>query len=854
MRRLIAGICVSAVAIAAATRSSAAATDIVLYASDAMSLHGNWALAADGGTAGGQLLNSADNGWASADTPLAAPGHYFEFTFSAPANTPFHIWLRLRAGGQSKYNDSVFAQFSDAVNAQGGAVYRIGTTNALTVNLQSCNGCALSGWGWIDGAYWLTPQPTVSFAGSGTHTLRIQTREDGVQLDEIVLSPSTYLSSSPGQVTNDTNRILKSGGGGSTPFSGTPSAIPGTIQIENFDNGGEGVAYHDASGGNSGGALRSTDVDIERASSGGYDVGWVSAGEWLNYGVNVAAAGTYAVSFRVASPGTGGTFHLAMNGADVTGRITVPNTGGWQTWQTVTATATLNAGVQTARLVMDSNGANAAVGNFDSMTFASGGTGGATIAVPAGGNLQAAIDNARPGDTITLAAGAVYAGNFVLPAKSGSSYITIRSATADSLLPAEGVRIGPQYAGRLAKVQGGFAGMYAFATAPGAHHYRLQFLEIVNTYPHTDIIKLGAQDSTQSSLATVPHDLIIDRCYIHGDAVNGQKRGIALNSAATTIVDSYISNIKSSQSDAQAIQGSNGPGPYLIANNYLEASGENVMFGGADPFIANLVPSDITLRQNYISKPVSWRGQAWTVKNLIELKNAQRVIIDGNLIENNWAAAQFGYAIVLTPRNQDGSAPWTIVQQVQFTNNIVRHVAGVFNVLGHDSPNSSRGTNSITIRNNLFLDVSRANWGGAGTFLLTNGGDGIVVDHNTVFTDGTSAIWADDEAVLGLTLTNNIIPDNIYGIKGSGTASGNATLARYYPGAQVHRNVFTGGNASTYPVDNFYPASVTAVGFVDLAGGNYRLTAASPYANAATDGTAVGANQSAITSLVPLAP
>ena len=854
MRRVIAGICVSAAAIAAAARPAAAASEIVLYASDAANLHGNWALAADASTAGGQLLNSADNGWASADTPMAAPGHYFEFTFSAPANTPFHIWLRLRAAGQSKYNDSVFAQFSDAITAQGSAVYRIGTANALFVNLQSCNGCPLSGWGWIDGAYWLSQQTTVSFASAGTHTLRIQTREDGVQFDEVVLSPSTYLSSSPGQVMNDTSRILKPGGGNSTPFSGTPSAIPGTIQIENFDNGGEGVAYHDVSGGNSGGALRSTDVDIERASSGGYDVGWVSAGEWLNYSVNVAAAGTYTVSFRVASPGPGGTFHLTMNGADVTGRISVPNTGDWQAWQTVTATATLNAGAQVARLVMDTAGPNTAVGNFDSMTFGSSGTGGSTIAVPAGGNLQAAIDNAMPGDTITLAAGAVYAGNFVLPPKGGSSYITIRSATADASLPADGVRIGPQYAGRLAKVQGGFAGMPAFATAPGAHHYRLQFLEIVNTYPHTDIIQLGAQDSTQTSLSSVAHDLIIDRCYIHGDAVNGQKRAIALNSAATTIVNSYVSDIKSSQSDAQAIQGSNGPGPYLIANNYLEASGENIMFGGADPFIANLVPSDITIKQNYISKPVSWRGQAWTVKNLIELKNAQRVTIDGNLIENNWAAAQVGYAILLTPRNQDGTAPWTVVQQVQFTNNIVRHVASVFNVLGHDSPNTSRATNTITIRNNLFLDVSKANWGGTGTFLLTNGGDGIVVDHNTVFTDGTSVIYADTEAVLNLTLTNNVVPDNIWAIMGSGMAPGNSTLARYYPGAQIHRNVFIGGNAATYPVDNFYPASTAAVGFVDVAGGNYRLTTASPYVSAATDGAAVGADQSAIGNLVPLAP
>ena len=108
--------------------------------------------------------------------------------------------------------------------------------------------------------------------------------------------------------------------------------------------------------------------------------------------------------------------------------------------------------------------------------------------------------------------------------------------------------------------------------------------------------------------------------------------------------------------------------------------------------------------------------------------------------------------------------------------------------------------------------------------------------------------------MLNFTLNNNIVPDNIYGIMGSGMSPGNGSLARYFPGAQVHRNVFIGGNAATYPVDNFYPASATAVGFVDVAGGNYRLTTASPYVNAATDGTAVGADQSAIVNLVPLAP
>jgi hypothetical protein len=844
-----------------APRAFAAAGDIVMYASDATNLHGNWSSGSDASTAGGQLLNSADNGWESPNTPLASPTHYFEFTFSAPANTPYRVWLRLRAAGQSKFNDSVFAQFSDAVNAQGAALHRIGTTNALFVNLQSCNGCALSGWGWMDGAYWLTQQVTVRFASAGTHTLRIQTREDGVQLDEVVLSPSAYLSSSPGVVINDNTNVLKTPTepplSGSTPYSGTPAAIPGIIQAEAFDNGGEGIAYHDITGGNAGGMFRSTDVDVEGASSGGYDIGWVSAGEWLNYSVNVAAAGSYTVAFRVAVLGQGGTFHLTMNGADVTGRLTVPNTGGWQNWQTVTAAVTLSAGPQTARLVMDSSGVNA-VGNFDAMSFTGGSTvppsGGTTITVPAGGNLQTAINNAQPGDTIALAAGAVYSGSFVLPAKAGASYITIRSAAPDAALPANGVRIGPQHAAQLAKVQGGFAGQPAFTTAPGAHHYRLQFLEIVNTYAANDIIQFGELTSAQSSLGSVPHDLIVDRCYIHGNAGSGQKRGIALNSASTTIANSYISDIKSAQEDAQAIMGANGPGPFLIVNNYLEASGENILFGGADPYIQNLVPSDITIQQNHITKPLAWRGQAWTIKNLIELKNAQRVTINGNLIENNWAAAQQGYAIVLTPRNQDNTAPWAVVQQVQFTNNVVRHVAAVFNVLGSDYINHSRTTNAITVRNNLFLDISRANWGGSGWFMLTYGGYDITVDHNTLFTDGTSVVYADGPGVTGLTFTNNILPDNAWAIMGGGASPGNGTIAAYYPGAIVRRNVFIAGNSRIYPTDNFYPASLGAVGFVDAGNGNYRLAPGSPYQTSATEGGPVGVDQSAVAALVPLTP
>ena len=144
-------------------------------------------------------ITSADNGWSSTDGALASPGNYFELSFPAEANTAYHVWVRLKAGSNSKYNDSVYLQWNDSVDGNGSALYRIGTTSSLTVNLQTCNGCALSDWGWVDGAYWLSQASTIRFASSGAHTLRVQTREDGVAIDQIVLGAASYLNNAPGQ-------------------------------------------------------------------------------------------------------------------------------------------------------------------------------------------------------------------------------------------------------------------------------------------------------------------------------------------------------------------------------------------------------------------------------------------------------------------------------------------------------------------------------------------------------------------------------------------------------------------------------------------------------------------------------
>jgi hypothetical protein len=345
----------------------------------------------------------------------------------------------------------------------------------------------------------------------------------------------------------------------------------------------------------------------------------------------------------------------------------------------------------------------------------------------------------------------------------------------------------------------------------------------------------------------VPHDFVVDRVYMHGDPVVGQKRAIGLNSASTTIQNSYIGTIMANGQDSQAIANWNGPGPYAITNNYLEAAGENIIFGGSDPAIPLLVASDITITRNHLSKQLAWQSQPkWNVKNLLELKNAQRVVIDGNLMDYNWLSAQSGYAVLFTPRNQYGGAPWTVVRDVQFTNNIVRHVASGINILGTDYLNPSLETTNILIRNNVFDDVSSVNWGGDGRFLLINGGSEITIDHNTIVQDGMSAVFADTNPTWGFVLTNNIMQDYSWVVIGTDMAPGNPTIAYYFPNGTILNGIFAGSNPAIYPSGNFYPATMAEVGFTDLAGGNYRLSPTSTYRHAGSDDVDVGCDIDAL--------
>jgi hypothetical protein len=451
------------------------------------------------------------------------------------------------------------------------------------------------------------------------------------------------------------------------------------------------------------------------------------------------------------------------------------------------------------------------------------------IVVAAGGNLQAALNQAQPGQIVEVQAGATFDGNFVLPVKTGTGYVTVRTSTPDAQLPAAGTRIGPAHEALLPTLRATNTAP-ALSTAAGARNWRLIGLRFV-TGGSGEVITLGSGAERDRTL--VPSNITLDRVVVRGHATNGQKRGITLNSANTQIVNSYIAGVRLVGQESQAIAGWNGPGPFVIENNYIEAAAIGVLFGGAVPAIDQLVPSDIVIRRNHIVRPVSWRGGAWMVKNLLELKNARNVQIDGNVIENNWEKDQNGFAILFTPR-ASGTAPWSTVEHVRFENNIVRHSGSAINVTGYDNLAPTRQLRDLVIRNNLFTDINSGTWGGSGVFLqIGDEAADVHVEHNTVLQTGhiVSVYGGTPTAPrvsTGFRFVSNIVNHNAYGIYGNGVGTGNPAIATYLPGSVIVGNVMAGGNAGVYPTGNVFPTVAFLMSqFVNASAGDYRLIATS---------------------------
>lgn len=474
-------------------------------------------------------------------------------------------------------------------------------------------------------------------------------------------------------------------------------------------------------------------------------------------------------------------------------------------------------------------------------------------------NLQEQINAATPGATIRIPDGETVIGNFTIHKSLnivGGAGSKIVSPTFDP----------------------------AIKIPPGTGPVSLQGLEItcLETLSQIGVLIEFGSDST-TSLSQVPQGLTIDRCDIHGQPNTDSQRGIAANGANFKITNSKVREIHGRGYDTQAVCSWNGPGPFTLLDCYFEGAGENVMFGGAPPAIPGLVHEDIEIRRCVFFKPLSWcifsksefrplnnqsvtwttdprpgpeedqtesyppryvdsrgnRAVRWTVKNLFELKNARRVIVDGNIFENNWTDAQAGRAIAFTPRTSDSGAAAT-VEDVLFQNNIIKNVGSGIILLGIDDPPQPQDVRlkRVKVLNNLWLIDGPGNGSNGAFATVIKGTDAVVIEHNTAYQTGNLMLMDYMPPSTGFRFNNNIGRHNAYGIFGSGAGVGNPAIAQYFPGSIIAGNVIAkevlssdspGNFAAVYPAGNHFPDSLA-----EVLGSDHRVLAA--WKGKATDG------------------
>lgn len=309
------------------------------------------------------------------------------------------------------------------------------------------------------------------------------------------------------------------------------------------------------------------------------------------------------------------------------------------------------------------------------------------IKLPSGGDLRAAITRAQPGDTIELVAGGAYTAQMVLPPKPAGLPITIR--TAGTRPDRRALRSDIPL---LATIHSGVGVNGAVFECPaGCANWVFEDVHIPSTPTFVGgeiFIIEGGQDIT------------FTRAVLSSDG-GDVKRGIRANGHRITVRDSYIGDIWAPFQDSQAIQQTWGSG-LAVVNSTLSAASEPFLLGGDDAPTAALLPTNVLLDSSTITKPLAWKGATnRNIKTLVEIKAGKQVLIQNNTLVNNWIAQQAGYAIVITPRNQEGRAPFTVIEDVTIRNNTIDSERGV-NIMGYDDDSPSGQATRIAIYDNDF--------------------------------------------------------------------------------------------------------------------------------------------------------
>jgi hypothetical protein len=545
----------------------------------------------------------------------------------------------------------------------------------------------------------------------------------------------------------------------------------------------------------------------------------------------------------------------------------------------------------------------------------------------AGDSVQQALKRASCGDTIELPPASTFESSLELPSKScdDTHWILLRTATPDSSLPAEGARISPCYAGVpslpgrplspcassqnvMARIGGSKGSNKIISNEAGANHYRLIGLEIADT---------GANGTAGGFWNLVllkgANHIIFDRCWLHGSPVGEDVKGIVFESSSyIAIVDSFISDIHSKASangaDSSAVGSLSGIGPVKVVNNFLEAAGANVLWGGGR---ADTTLSDIEFRRNYVSKPLIWWhkhssffGTQFAIKNLYETKNSVRELIEGNVFENNWAQSQKGTAILLYPKNQYGDCPACTVHDLTFRYNVLRHTVNGMTIntsyatTCHGEAGNGTGNchflsgeiSNVNVHDNVLEDVNTKTYApgdccangwlwSIGTNQERNWPHDVIIEHNTGFPTGAGILittGGPEAQIERFTFRNNLVGSGDGGIRafppGGGRPScvspngATGMLERCFGNSWVvTNNVVVPTNdkpklpGDPYPktphcgalktCQQFFPNDWKAVGFVDFHNGDkgdYRLLPSSHYRKDGTDGKDIGADIDAV--------
>lgn len=457
------------------------------------------------------------------------------------------------------------------------------------------------------------------------------------------------------------------------------------------------------------------------------------------------------------------------------------------------------------------------------------------IRVPSGGNLQEAINRANGGDIIELQAGGIYY-NISLPNKNITDYITIQSSGIKNLAPNQIVK--PSQANLMAKIVTRGKGVPAVTAENKAHHFRFIGIEFVpnNADYIYNLVDLGSE---VNKIGDVPHHFEFDRCYFHPSPNGKTRRGLAMNSANTTVKNSYFAGFAFPSEETQAICGWSGTKNIQIINNYLEGGAENVLFGGADPVSADLIPQDIEVSKNFFTKPESWKGKN-TIKCLFELKNAKRVQFVGNYLENNWLEAAFR----ITVRNQDGKAPFSTIEDVIIQDNIINGAGDGINILGKDDTHPSQVIKRLTITNNLFLNIGAPKFEGAGYFIQVSDGEDILIANNTVLNQGRITNFH-GTMPRNFLFRDNIVGHGNYGILGHENIKSSVGQKMFQNNIIVN-NKNVGNDDTSYPAGNFWTPNYQSIGFINAAENDYRLAPSSKFKGKGANKSDIGSNLSPI--------